>query len=130
MMQMKTALLFLATATVMLFGISAYSHHGFAIYSSERITVQATIKEFRFINPHVQLYFDVLNQTNELEAWQGELTAPNKLARAGWTKNSFRPGDVVKISGERAKNGGHSIRIREIITADGISLPVTDRVDF
>ena len=130
MMRMKTALLFLPTATVMLFGISAYSHHGFAIYSSERITVQATIKEFRFINPHVQLYFDVLNQANESEAWQGELTAPNKLARAGWTKNSFRPGDVVKISGERAKNGGHSIRIREIITADGISLPVSERVDF
>ena len=130
MMQMKTALLSLVAATIALFGVSTYSHHGFAVYGSERITVQATIKEFRFINPHVQLYFDVLNQTNELEAWQGELTAPNKLARAGWTKNSFRPGDVVEISGEVARNGGHSIRIREIITADGISLPVFERIDF
>lgn len=130
MMQMKTVLLFLATATITLFGISTYSHHGFAIYGSETITVQATIREFRFINPHVQLYFDVLNQANEPEAWQGELTAPNKLARAGWTKNSFRPGDTVEISGQIAKNGGRSIRVRKIITADGISLPVFERVDF
>ena len=51
MMQMKTALLSLVAATIALFGTSAYSHHGFAVYGSERITVQATIKEFRFINP-------------------------------------------------------------------------------
>jgi hypothetical protein len=52
------------------------------------------------------------------------LTAPNKLARGGWTKNSLIPGDHIQISGEVAKNDGRSIRIREIILSNGQSLPL------
>lgn len=113
---------------ILLIAAPAAAHHGFAAYTDQRITVSATITEFRFINPHVQLYFDVDNEDGVAEAWQGELTAPNKLARAGWTAQSFKPGDVVQISGEVARNGGHSIRIREIILADGTSVPVREDV--
>ena len=128
---MRTKIIVLLTAAAgLMAGVSAWAHHGFAAYSRDRITVEATITEFRFINPHVQLYFDVTNETGEVEKWQGELTAPNKLARAGWTKNTFKPGDVIQITGEVARNGGHSIRIREIITANGESLPVFEIIDF
>jgi hypothetical protein len=104
------------------------AHHGFAAYTDERITVSGTLTEYRFVNPHVQLYFDIENEAGELEHWQGELTAPNKLARAGWTRNTFKPGDRLQITGEVARNGGHSIRIREVITASGESLPVRENV--
>ena len=106
----------------------AGAHHGFAAYTDERITVMATVTDYRFVNPHVQLYFDVENEAGEIEQWQGELTAPNKLARAGWNRSSFSPGDRIQITGEVARNGGHSIRIREIITADGESIPVRENV--
>ena len=108
--------------------IPAGAHHGFAAYTDERITVMATVTDYRFVNPHVQLYFDVENEAGEIEQWQGELTAPNKLARAGWNRNSFKPGDQIQVMGEVARNGGHSIRIREIITADGESIPVRENV--
>lgn len=108
---------------------SSLAHHGFAAYSDERVTVQATMTELRFVNPHVQLYFDVTNAQGETEHWQAELTAPNKLARGGWTKNTLKPGDQVQISGQVARNGGHSIRIREIITASGESLPLWEILD-
>ena len=105
------------------------AHHGFAAYSNERITVQATMTELRFVNPHVQLYFDITNTDGEIEHWQAELTAPNKLARGGWTKNTLRPQDQIQISGQIARNGGHSIRIREIITGNGESLPLWEILD-
>lgn len=104
------------------------AHHGFAAYTDMRITVSATVTEYRFVNPHVQLYFTVDNDAGEPEQWQGELTAPNKLARAGWTRSSFQPGDEIQITGEVARNGGHSIRIREIVTASGESIPVRENV--
>ena len=85
--------------------------------------------ELRFVNPHVQLYFDITNTDGEIERWQAELTAPNKLARGGWTKNTLRPQDQIQISGQIARNGGHSIRIREIITANGESLPLWEILD-
>ncbi len=89
--------------------------------------MEATVTEFRFINPHVQIYFDITNEAGEIEHWQGELTAPNRLARAGWTKTTFVPGDKLTISGEAARNDGKSVAIREIIM-NGESLPLRETI--
>lgn len=128
---MKAKHFLLATATVatLAYAIAAQAHHGRASYSDEIVTLEATVTEFRFVNPHVQIYFDITNAAGEIEHWQGELTAPNRLARAGWTKSTFRPGDRLRITGEAARNDGHSVAIREIINADGKSLPMRETLD-
>ena len=115
-----------ASATLALVAVAttAVAHHGFAAYTTERVTVEAVMTEFRFVNPHVQLYFDITNEAGEIEHWQAELTAPNKLARGGWTQRTLQPDDRIRISGQLARNGGHSIRIRELVTANGESLPL------
>ena len=116
-----------AIAIVLVIGSApTLAHHGFAAYTNETRTVQATITDFRFVNPHVQLYFDVENETGEVEHWQAELTAPNKLSRGGWTKSTFKPGDEVQITGQVARNGGRSIRIRELRKAGGEPLPLRE----
>ncbi|HEY5623584.1 MAG TPA: DUF6152 family protein [Gammaproteobacteria bacterium] len=110
---------------VSLAATTASAHHGYAAYSNEVVTVTGVMTEFRFVNPHVQLYFDVKNEDGVPETWSGTITAPNKLARGGWTKNTLQPGDEVQIRGEVARNGGHSIRVREIIllaTGERLSL--------
>lgn len=126
---MKIIILMTTGLAALAVWVPTLAHHGFAAYSNERVTVQATMTELRFVNPHVQLYFDVTNADGEIEHWQAELTAPNKLARGGWTKNTLRPADQIQISGEIARNGGRSIRIREIITANGESLPLWEILD-
>ena len=98
-------------------GHSAVAHHGRASYSDE----------FRFINPHVQIYFDITNDAGEVEHWQGELTAPNRLARAGWAKDTFVPGTRLQISGRAGRNDGHSVAINEIIM-NGDALPLRESV--
>ncbi len=116
-----------AIAIVIVIGSApTLAHHGFAAYTNETRTVQATITDFRFVNPHVQLYFDVENETGEVKHWQAELTAPNKLSRGGWTKNTLKPGDEVQITGQVARNGGRSIRIRELRKADREPLPLRE----
>ena len=123
---MRTSLIFLTTLGIAAIASPGRAHHGFAAYSNESITVQATMTDFKFVNPHVQLYFDVTNEAGEVEHWQAELTAPNRLARGGWTNKTLQPGDEIRISGQVARNGGHSIRIREIVTADGVTLPLRE----
>lgn len=116
-----------AIAIVVAIGsVPTLAHHGLAAYTDETRTVQATITNFRFVNPHVQLYFDVENETGEVEHWQAELTAPNKLSRGGWTKSTLKPGDEVQITGQVARNGGRSIRIRELRKAGGEPLPLRE----
>lgn len=124
-MRTKISILTTLATLTWLLGTTASAHHGYAAYSNEVITVTGVMTEFRFVNPHVQLYFDVENENGVAENWSGTITAPNKLARGGWTKNTLQPGDEVQIRGEVARNGGHSIRVREIIflaTGERLSL--------
>jgi hydrogenase maturation factor len=44
------------------------------------------------------------------------------LGRAGWSKNTLKPGDSVTVSGYAAKDGTHIIWIRKLIGPDGNSL--------
>lgn len=123
-MRTKTLILGLAGTAILLAGSIASAHHGRAAYGNVEVTLEATVTEFKFINPHVQVYFDVTGEDGQLQHWQGEMTAPNKMARGGWTKTTLRPGDVIRITGRQARNGGHSVVINEIIMPNGESIPL------
>ena len=115
-------------AVLALTGSPSFAHHGTAAFDTTKmVTVTAKMTDFQFINPHVQLYFDVKNDKGEIEHWQGELTAPNKLARAGWTKHTLKPGDQVTVTGYLLKAGNHSIWIQKLIGPDGQSLPLFEQ---
>jgi hypothetical protein len=122
-MRSKFLALAAVVAAVLMFAGLTFAHHGTAAYdTSNPLTVKGTVTEFRFINPHCQVYFDIKNDKGEVEHWQGELTAPNKLARAGWTKHSLNVGDQITVTGFVGKYGGHSLWIRKLIGPDGQSM--------
>ena len=107
----------------MVIDTAAFAHHGRAAYGTEVLSFEeVSITNFRFINPHTLIYFDVTNEDGELQHWKGELTAPNRLSRSGWSKNTLKPGDKVKIIGHHARNGSNAIRFIELILSDGTSL--------
>ena len=122
-MRTKYLIFWMAGMTALLAGTAASAHHGRAAYGNEDVTLQATVTEFKFINPHVQIYFNVTSEAGELQHWQGEMTAPNKMARGGWTKQTLLPGDEIRIIGRSARNGGHCVVINEIIMPDGERIP-------
>jgi uncharacterized protein DUF6152 len=96
-----------------------FAHHGSAAYDmSKTVTVTGMITDFQFVNPHVLIAMDVKDPSGKVEKWQGELTSPNHLARAGWTKSTLKPGDEVTLIGGPAKSGSPTMWIRKI-TKDG-----------
>ena len=125
----KRILVALGTGGLVLAASQATAHHGRASYSDDIVTLDATVTEFRFVNPHVQIYFDITNASGALEHWQGELTAPNRLARGGWTQDTLKPGDRIRISGRAARNSGRSVAISEIIMPDGTPAPLGEVLD-
>jgi hypothetical protein len=119
-MKAKLLILSYVAATLLIASQSTFAHHGTAAYdTTSMITVTATMTDFQFVNPHVRLFFDVKGDKGEMEHWQGELTAPNKLARAGWTKHTLKPGDKVTMTGYVLKGGAHSMWIQKLIGPDG-----------
>ena len=122
-MKAKMLLSLVAILAFLVVSAPTFAHHGTAAYDTKNIvTVKATMTDFRFINPHVQLYFDVKNEKGEAERWQAELTAPNKLARAGWDKYTLKPGDAITASGYVGKNDPHTMWINKLIGPDGTQL--------
>jgi hypothetical protein len=95
--------------------LSLWAHHGQAGYdTSTTVTVNGAVAEFQFVNPHSIVSIGVKDEKGETQNWQGELTSPNHLIRAGWTAMSLKPGDQVTMTGYRAKSGANSMWITKI----------------
>jgi hypothetical protein len=98
------------------FEAPALAHHGQAGYNiGQPVTVTGTVTEFKFVNPHCLIYMEVKAGSSEPQKWQGELTSPNHLLRAGWTAESLKPGDQVTLTGFRAKSGANSLWITKTV---------------
>lgn len=97
-----------------------FAHHGNSSYDDKNpIALKATVTSFLWSNPHCQLFFDVKNDKGEVVHWVAETLGPTRLVRAGWTKDSLKPGDAVTVVLLPAKNGAPVGHFHEIIFPDG-----------
>ena len=111
----NAAKLFAVVLGLLLISISLSAHHGQAGYNTtETVTVSGAVTEFQFVNPHSIVSLAVKDDKGETQAWQGELTSPNHLLRAGWTATTLKPADQVTMTGYRAKSGANSMWITKI----------------
>jgi Family of unknown function (DUF6152) len=101
------------------------AHHGETNYDTDKlVTVKATVTNFEFINPHVQIFMDAKNEKGEIEKWICEARSPAMLVRNGdWDKNTLKPGDTITATGFQSKNGTKILRLKKIVLADGKELP-------
>ena len=101
------------------------AHHGETNYDTDKlVSVKATVTDFEFINPHVQIYLEAKSDKGEMEKWTCEARSPAMLVRnGGWDKNTLKAGDMITATGFRAKNGANILRLKEIVLADGTKLP-------
>jgi hypothetical protein len=101
------------------------AHHGETNYDTEKlVSVKATVTDFQFINPHVQIFMDATNDKGEIEKWTCEARSPAMLVRNGdWDKNTLKPGDVITAIGFQSKNGAKILRLKKIVLSNGKELP-------
>jgi hypothetical protein len=116
-MKRRLSAVVVLAAGVLVLAAPLFAHHGTAAYdTTTTVTVSGTVTEFRFVNPHVLVYWDVKDEAGNIQRWSGERSGPNSMARnAGWTRNTLKPGDQVTISGRQSKNGTHTMAISKIV---------------
>ena len=97
------------------------AHHGTSVsYDMKRtITLKGTVTEFVWANPHCQLYFDVKDDKGNVAHWGGEFMSPNRMAKAGWSKNILKPGDQITITLFPSKLGKNFGNVANIILPNG-----------
>ncbi len=101
------------------------AHHNPAshyVLNQGMVTVEGVVTEFRLINPHARIYFDVTTESGDVQKWFAEGNAAGILKRRGWTDDSLPPGTAIRISGYPARDGKHALDWKLIELADGTTL--------
>src|SRR6516225_1940450 len=93
------------TLSLLQIAVPLFAHHGTAgVYDyTVHITTKATVTEYIWANPHVQIYFTLKNDKGEEQTWGVETASPGNMLANGWTKNTFKPGDQILVSFVPAK---------------------------
>lgn len=112
---MKTRLLIVIAALAVLCSTPApgIAHHGSSAYDfTKLITTKATVTSLEWGNPHCILHFDAKDDKGAVSTWSLEMYNPLWMARAGWTKETLKPGDEILVTFHPAKNGSGNGYIR------------------
>jgi len=103
------------------------AHHGTnAEYDADhKLTFKsATVTEFAFANPHIQIYFDVKDDKGNVAHWAVEGPSPGRLIRMGWKRDDVKVGDQVTIILDPARNGAAVGYLSKVIYPGGKQLGV------
>ena len=130
-MNARRAALFALAAALFLVSAPAFAHHGAAGYESNKLkTLKGTVTEFRFVNPHSEIFLDVKDEAGKVQNWILEAVSPTTLSRGGWTKNILKPGDQITVEGNAAKNGSPTMRVSKVVLANGKELSIQRGEDY
>ena len=109
-------------AVIVFFSVAVSSHHSVSPHfdtSKEIVIENAVVTEWKFVNPHAYLYFDVLSTNGEVDSWRCESSGATVLRRVGWTKETLKPGQKVTIIGNPAWREENVCSIDSIILENG-----------
>lgn len=120
---MKTKVLILLIAGSFTFSSSLWAHHGSRqVYQGKSITLRGIVTGYEWANPHSILSVAVKDDSGRVDQWHAEILPPAEMARAGWAKDSFKPGDEVTVTGRPGKYEQHIMWLEYLVTSDGRKL--------
>jgi Family of unknown function (DUF6152) len=85
--------------------VPLFAHHGNASFESKLSTVTGTVTEYFWANPHVLVKLDAKDDSGKTLHWIVEAQNTVSMRDIGWKPDTFKPGDVVSIDVNQAKNG-------------------------
>ena len=102
----KSVAIAIGVAGMMLAAAPAASHHSAAMFDPDKVvTLNGTVKEFEYTNPHSWLYVVVRDAQGADTLWGFEAEGPSSLMRAGIRHNSLQPGDQVTVRARPLRDG-------------------------
>ena len=112
-----------AAAGLVIASVPLLAHHSNAAFDAgKRVTITGTVTEWFWANPHCLLSLDVKEADGQVVRWVVETQAPPNMIPFGWSKQSFKPGEVVTITAEPARTGKPVGRLLRAVFADGRTL--------
>ena len=107
-------------AGLMIVSVPLVAHHSTINFDAgKEITMEGTVTEWVWANPHCFLIFDVPDDNGGVVHWIAEGSNPPGMARRGWSDQSLKPGDEITVTVEPVKNGRPLGRILQVVLPNG-----------
>ena len=110
----------LAGIAVAMYAIPVVAHHSFAMFDAGKImTLEGTVKEFQWTNPHAWIVVMVADPEGPPVQWAIEMNGPTGLARDGWLPKTLTPGMKVKVVVHPLRDGQSGGQFLAVTLPDG-----------
>jgi prepilin-type processing-associated H-X9-DG protein len=97
-----------------------FAHHSGAMFDLQKsVTIEGTVKEFQWTNPHSWLQVMSPEVAGKVDEWSLELGPLVGLQRSGWKAKSLLPGDKVTVALHPMRDGTFGGRLISVTFADG-----------
>ena len=98
----------MAVAVTAIAWVPVGAHHASAPFYDGTKSVEAdgVVTRFVFRNPHSFLYVDAEGDAGEMIAWEIEMGAAVMMSRRGWTPDTIKVGDRIKVVGQPSRAPG------------------------
>ena len=118
-MQLKTFGLSMLVAQALV--LSAWAHHSHGNYRMTEYTeVQGTVTDLYWVNPHVWMYVDVVDEQGQVESWAMEAAGATTLVRGGIAQDEIKPGDTIRVRCHPLRDGSRGCLLGFVTTGDGV----------
>ena len=97
---MTRSWLVLILAAALLSGITASAHHSQAAQydTSKKVSIEGTMVQFQFRNPHSFVQVEAPDETGQVVRWSIEWGGSGQLTGQGVSRTTLKYGDVVTIT--------------------------------
>ena len=121
---MKGKLTLVAFCSLML-ASPALAHHSFSMFDREKtLTLNGTVKQLEWTNPHAWLYV-MVDESGKTIEYPLEMQAIGQAVKNGWKPDSVKPGDKVSVVMHPLRSGSHGGQLLYVTLPDGHKLAVT-----
>jgi hypothetical protein len=124
---MKTLVrLALGCSAALALAAPAVAHHSAAAFNTQQtVTVTGTVTAYRFANPHVYMTVQVRKEDGTTVSMEVEAGAASVLSALGFTKDSVKVGEIVRITGNPGRREPDKLLLgRELFKLDGGYVPL------
>jgi hypothetical protein len=96
------------------------AHHSFAMFDRSRtLTLEGTVREVQWANPHTWIQLLVESDHGDANEWSIEAGSPNMMVRQGWKSQTLKAGDRVSLQAHPMFDGRRIASLVSVTLPDG-----------
>jgi hypothetical protein len=108
-----------AAVGIVIVTLTASAHHSHGQYEETFRDISGVVKELHLLTPHSWLYIEVTDASGTPQVWALEATTRTQLEQIGVTRNSLKPGDVIKARCHPLRDKTNGCLLGFLKTSDG-----------